>query len=795
MFSVRVLHIIWLSIFSIFFHGSLFSQSLVINEIQSSNSTTICDEYGEYCDWIELYNGTSSSINLLGYSLSDNEDNPQKWIFPSITIGAGEFILVFASGRNQYEGEYLHTNFSISKDGEEILLSNAAEVIIDVFEPVELLSDNSYGRLTDGSNEMSFFLGATPGESNNGQPPFVDYPDIIQFSHQQGFYSNQFSLGISCSNTDAKIYYTLNGEEPDQNSKLYTGPILIYNREQDDNGISMIRTNPETAPESYVWKEPASNIFKGTVIKVRAYHQDQDITPLYTMTYLVHPQMFTKYAGLPVISIVTDSTNLFDYYTGIYVAGNFHDINPDWTWPWGTGNYHQEGDDWERPANMTFFEGNGSVAFQQDVGIRIHGDGSRALPEKSLRIYARSVYGKNSINYKFFEDKDISSFKRILLRNGGQDFLTTMITDEVVQSIVKDVDIESQASRPCIVFINGEFWGIHNIRKRIDEYFLEGNRDVNPDSVNILEIFGAVKEGTNQYYVELMNFIAQNDITIDSNYEWVEQHMDIVNYIDYIIVKQFISIYDWPGNNIAFWQENSQNSKWRWLLYDNDCSLVNYDFNTIIHSTQEGGIGWPVPDTSTYLLRNLLKNQRFEQLYLDRFEYHLLNTFTEEKMNAKLDEIENLIAFVMPEHIARWNYPNNLGAWHYHVNNIRVFFENRPCYMLSHIIDFFDIEDPTYGCGVCDSINIADMSYVNNLIVVWPNPVQEILNVEIQDTILHFESIEIIDLSGRKVADIPINSSDENQQISINVSELNEGVYILSVRIGRLIANKRFVKI
>ncbi len=547
--------ILIISLIALFTPDSLPAQTLVINEMMASNATTITDEDGDYEDWIELFNGGTTAVNLQGFMISDQPSNPGRWTFPSVVIEPGEFLLIFASGKDRQNGPYLHTNFSISASGEYILLSNPQYTVVDYFPPVSLHADNAYGRLTDGADSLVFFEGSTPGYSNDGQPLFVEYADALMFSHEQGFYVQSFSLTAENTHPGGIIRFTTDGSEPHSGSTPFPDSLLVVNREDDENYFSSIRTNPETTPEFYRWHAPDGNVFKGTVIKARSFVNDTAVSPTYTRTFWVHPEMYQRYNQLPVISIVTDSLSLFDYETGIYVPGLHHDLNPGWGWVWGTGNYHQRGEEWERPANIAFFENDGSLAFQQNVGIRIHGGGSRALPQKSLRVYARNVYGKNTIDYAFFPETGVDSYRRILLRNSGQDFYTTMLTDALTHRLVEHLDLETQTVRPAVVFINGEFWGIHHIRDRIDKYYFEYCCGAHPDAIDYLENAGSVIEGSNQAYSELKSFIAENDLAEEQNYLQVAEQIDVENYIDYTIAKHFIATFDWPGNNKEFWRK------------------------------------------------------------------------------------------------------------------------------------------------------------------------------------------------------------------------------------------------
>jgi hypothetical protein len=771
------------------------AQSLVINEIMASNAFTMADEDGDFEDWIELYNGSGQPINLLGYMVTDNLSNPGKWTFPDITIAPGDHLLLFASGKDRLQGPYLHTNFSLRAAGEDVVLSNPEWLVIDHYMPVELTTDNAYGRLTDGADSLVFFAGATPGESNDGQALLEAFPDSLLFSHVQGFYADTFYLQVNSNLEQAVIHYTTDGSDPTTASAILPDSLLIYNRENDENYFSLVRTNPITAPEFYRWHPPQGNIFKGTSLKVRSFIENEAVSPIYTQTYLVHPEMDSLY-GLPVASIVTDSLNLFDYETGIYLAGLHHDLNPSWAWVWGTGNYHQRGDEWERPANMSFFEADGSLAFQQDVGLRIHGDGSRALPQKSLRVYARNVYGKGTIDYAFFPETGVESYQRILLRNAGQDFYTTMLTDALTHRLVEHLDVETQSVRPAVVFVNGEFWGIHHIRDRIDKYYFEYCCGADPDQLDYLEGAGIVKEGSNADYLAMKVFIADNDLQDDENYLQVAEQIDIANYIDYTIAKQYIAAFDWPGNNMEFWRKHEAGGKWRWVYFDNDQSMIDFAFDAIAHSTLEGGPEWPNPDWSTFLFRNLIRNDQFKQQYLDRFEYHFYHTFSEERINKELDSLLQQIEPIMERQIHRWNYPANYNHWVYRIYLHRAFAMKRPCHMLYHLINHFDITDTTYAAGVCDTIhavNVPERLFTDQDFILWPNPASSHIQLRLKYPITTVSKIMVFDVYGRKAKDVELPQTPYIRNILIPINDLASGTYVMRIYTEGSMMHKKFI--
>lgn len=775
--------------FSLCFGSSLSSQGLVINEIMSSNSTTIMDRDGDYEDWIELYNATDSAINLSGYFLSDDLSNPFRWSFPEVNIKPGDFLLVFASGKNKFDGRYYHTDFRIKKSGEPILLSNEEGNLIDYFAPVNLTTDNSFGRRRDGGAELVFFAGATPGKSNDLQPLYIDFHDKIFFSHEQGFYTNEFYLQVINLQSNTELRFTTNGSLPDKNSMLFPDSLLIYNRKNDPNHFSEIPTTPPEVPYPAVWMPPSEGIFKGNVIRIQAFQGEQAVSPVYTKTFFVHPQIFSRY-NLPVISIITDSLNLFDHETGIYIPGIYYEENPDWSWVWGTGNYHQTGKDWERPVVVSFFEKDGKQAFHQNAGIRLHGSGSKALPQKSLRLYARNRYGQNTFDYKFFPEKDVKQFKRIILRNSGQDFYTTMLTDALTHRIVQDkMDLETQSVRPAVVFINGEFWGIHHIRDRVDKYYFEYCCGANPEKIDFLENRHSVKLGSNVDYIDMIEFIETHDMKFDQYYSQVAEQIDIINFIDLVIARQYFAVFDWPGNNMEYWRKQEPEAKWRWIFFDNDMSMTDYKFDAIEHSIIEGNDSWPNPDWSTFLLRNLLKNENFRTVYLERFEFHLINTFTENNIIKELNTLIDDIRPLMNEQINRWNYPRSYGEWMENINKIKKFAAMRPCYMLNLLVEHFNITDERYGGGICDDPE------PDKILVVYPNPVVDEINVKIEDSRNIIKSVNIYDLSGRKVYGNEYPENSYIRELNLHLDQLGSGIYIISVQTDNYLLNKQFIKI
>ena len=395
--DLKILSIILIFFISISIQASA---QIVINEFMSDNTATLADQDGDYSDWIELYNFSNTPINLLNFSLSDQDDELNKWTFPAIIIPAQSFLTIIASGKNRLAIDELHTNFKISSSGESLYLSDELGQIINQIEPVALTENKSYGRSPDGSDNLLPFVFPTPNGSNN-------LNNQLTFEFNGGFYANPFFQKMT-SLTDDTIYYTLDGSIPNDGSIIFPDSLIMGYKYSTANLISNIPTTPEQSLISYkAWESPDYIIDKANILRCATYKNGIRTSDVYTQTYIVDSVIFEKY-DMPIISLVTDANHFFDYDNGIYVKGANHDTaDPAWT-----GNYFQRGDLWEKPVHIEYFEKNGDLGFSQDAGMRIHGGKTRQGAQKSLKFYARDEYGKKYFDEKYLFKKH--SQKRVI---------------------------------------------------------------------------------------------------------------------------------------------------------------------------------------------------------------------------------------------------------------------------------------------------------------------------------------------------------------------------------------------
>lgn len=734
-------------------------QNILINEFVAKNNTTIQDEDGDFSDWIELYNTSNSTISLLNYSLSDDNNDLNKWIFPEITLLPHSYLLVFASSKNRSDTSELHTNFKISSSGEELYLLNNLGIIIDQTDAVNLSDDESYGRIPDGDISCVVINTPTPNSSNSNS-------NTLLFSHQEGFYTTSFSLTINSLLADT-IYYSLNGDIPTEDSNILTNSIVINNKNSHPNILSEIPTTPAQNLISYkAWETPSEIINKATVLRCVSYKNGLRTSKIYTKTFFVDNEIMDKYT-VPVISLITEEENLFNSDSGLFIPGvNFDNTNPEWS-----GNYFKNEDDWERDIHIEYFKNNGSLGFSQDAGIRIHGGKTRQASQKSLRLYARNEYGKKYFNYRLLSQKQVNKYKRFILRTTmGAWGRQTVIKDALAQNIASSLNIDCQDSQPVIVYINGEYWGIHTIKDRIDERYIEYTHGVDKDSVEF-------KERGNVSYENLIEFIENNSLENSSNYEYVKTQIDIDNYIDYTIAELFFSNRDWPANNMKLWRK-VPDGKWRWVLYDLDAGFGNENYNMLSHTTKDdSSVTWPNSPSSTFLFRNLLKNEIFQSQFINRYVDILNWDFDVETMINKLDSIKEIYSSELISHINRWNYPNSFYSWEEDIDDdLLNFLQKRPCAVRDNIMTFFNLTNFDFNC----ELNVEDVDKVDNLTLA-PNPNNGNFFLFSNNSDLINATIIITNINGQIVYKKYNVDIMKNERKYFDLSNLPNNTYVLQI--------------
>jgi hypothetical protein len=821
-------------------HAQVTFSQLIINEVCASNASIIKDSDGEYGDWIEMLNLDTVPVNLAGYCLSDERDNLSKWCFPEYLISPGEYMLIFASGKNirtfpvhwnsiikqgdewkyilpdentgpgwrnkdfndsswlagpsgigygdgddatvipttislymrkhftiddtsqisgcvlqidfddafvaflngiefaragiygnppafswpafvgreatMYAGgeplrydvlnpselliqgenvlaiqvhnisagssdlssipyfsiqvpqkpanpppEILHLsstnfhlNFKLDADGDSLYLTDPEHKFLDSLHIPYIGTDRSLGRRADQPDEWVLFDTATPGNPNTTAYYKGYLEDEPVFSRPGGRFQEAFGLTLSAMNPEDTIYYTTDGSEPGPASFLYEDTISI-------STDAIIR----------------ARIIRGGLLPGR----------IVSRTYFTGADHH-----LPVVCISTDPDNLWDYYNGIYTMGP--DAQADF--PYFDANFWQ---DWERPVHVELYDEDGNLAINSDAGIKIYGGWTRGLPQKSMAVFARQKYNVDRFHYRLFQDKTISDCETFVLRNSGNDWfgvdweIGTMFRDVMMTHLTGDLDIEYPGYRQSIVYINGEYWGIQNIREKINEHFIASNAGVSPDQIDLLENNREVLRGDNEHYTNLISFLQNNDIQLDENYTYVKSQMDVQDFVNYQVAEIYYGNEDWPSNNIKYWRPDSPKGKWRWIIYDTDFGfglwgLNNVYKNSLLFATESNGPDYPNPPWSTFLLRTLLRNRDFRELFINSFADRINTSFRADTVIDLISTLRDNIDEEMFNHVKRWggSYQN----WINRTNDLKSFASIRPGTMLNYL-------NSTYG--------------------------------------------------------------------------------------------------
>jgi hypothetical protein len=767
------------SVFTVFL-CSLFlditAQVLVINEFMAKNATTIQDEDGDYSDWIELYNTGNEELELIGWSLSDDINDLSKWTFPEVTLDSAGYILVFSSDKDRLDPSELHTNFKIGATGEALYLSSPAGVLEDQTAAVELYSDDSYGRVPDGAEDWIGIRTPSPSASNNRS-------NRLLFSHAQGAYHDAFALDIQTLREDT-IYYTLNGEVPTEDSEMYTVPIVIDGAEGNANYFSEIPTSPLQNSISYkAWESPAEEVAKATIFRCASFSLNERTSGIYSMTFFVGDTSLERYST-PMISLITAEENLFSPQSGLFVPGeNFDENNPQLS-----GNYFMTGTDWERPVHIEYFDHGGELVFSQDAGLRIHGGLTRHAAQKSLRLYARSEFGREYFSGQLLPRRALDKHKCFILRGTMGDWGSqTMIKDVLAQAIASPLDVDGQGFRAVTVFVNGEYWGVHLLRDRLDDRYIEDTQGVHRDSVQFWS-------WDNPAYAQLISFIGTHDITLHDPYQFVDSKMDIGGYIDYLIAELFLRNFDWPGNNTAMWRA-LPNGKWHWLLYDLDAGFGIPEANMLNHASQlDTASLWEQGLHSKFLFRSLLENKGFETRFIQRYQEALNEVFVKERMTAILDSIVAILNPEIEEHVARWNFPQSYNSWHQDLeNDVRNFLAKRPCIVRKNLSVFFDRAE--LSCEPIGEWWLNDLGdNWNDLVILAPNPVARHIYILNEYSDMSNASIEILDIRGRLVYDEKAVDIPRYQKTYFNMSEFQSGIYVFRIKSEEYSGRRLFIR-
>ncbi len=386
---------------------------------------------------------------------------------------------------------------------------------------------------------------------------------------------------------------------------------------------------------------------------------------------------------LPVVRITMDPDGLFSDTTGIYVVGK-NGI---------TGycnnalrrNYCQ---DWERSAVIEYQDRHSGETYTSPAGIKIHGNCSRNFPQKSFALFARKKYGNGKFRYPFFSDKENDAFEAFLLRNSGNDNGRSMFRDGLMALLASETgNLDYQAYQPVAVYLNEDYWGIYNIREKVNEHYFADNHGVEPEQLDMLKDTDRLVHGSRDGIDEVVAFLQNNDLDEPDAWAWLSDRVDLPSLINYFIAEIYCANTDWPSNNVCYWRPREGQGKWRWVLYDTDLgfSLHGKGYTMDMFSwlneryTAEGVF---IPNT-LLIFMELMKIPEFREAFNTAVAEQMETVYHPDNVNAVIDSMQHVLSDEMEYHAERWSM--TMEDWHSEIEKMKEFARLRPGYLLEHL--------------------------------------------------------------------------------------------------------------
>ncbi|MCH2213614.1 MAG: CotH kinase family protein [Flavobacteriales bacterium] len=639
-----------LNILMFVFLGAVAQSQVVINEVSAANWNDHVDNYNDHEDWVELYNPGAAAIDLTGYYMSDDEAEPMKWEIPSGTIiGAGDFLLIYCSDRDENVGGNLHTSFKITQARQEAaVISDPSGVIVDSYVlTIANQRNHSRGRVTDGDSNWGIFTNPTPGAANVGAMGEYIPLEILT---TPGYYSGSVSVEIQSADAGAEIRYTTDGTIPTLASTLYTGPVSIT---------------------------------QTSVLRARAFNALTNALP----------------------SFIETNTYFIDDTHGVYIVSVSGDELPTLL----------GGQQIEPIGHFELFSSDGEFLAEASGDFNEHGNDSWAYPQRGIDYIAQDEFGYgNEVGHRIFDAKDRDGFQRLILKAAASDNYPfenggAHIRDAYVQSLsqVADLRLDERTYAPCVMYMNGQYWGVYEIREKVDDLdFTRHYYDQGAGDVDFLKTWGATWEeyGSGDDWDDLRDFILGNDMSDAANYDYVDGLYNTGSLIDYFLLNSYIVSSDWLNWNTGWWRgrnPDGDKKKWRYILWDMDASFDHYiNFTGVPDQSPNADpcdpeqLGDPGGEGHVPIWNTLLNNEEFFADYINRYSDLSTSYFSCEFLINHLDSLINLIEPEMQDHIDRWG--GTMAEWQGNVQNIRDFINVRCAVLNNGFLDCYPELDGPY---------------------------------------------------------------------------------------------------
>jgi hypothetical protein len=618
-----------------------------LNEFLTANFNTngLTDQFGELEDWIELYNYGTNSVDLAGYSLTDDPDYPGKWVFPSVTLGAGQYLVVFASGRDLTAvggTNQLHTSFSLGSAGEYLGLFNAESprTVLTEFAPEypPQRTDYSYGY--DPTNALKYFSAPTPG-ADNGSSTITGAVAEVHFTVERGFFNQPFTLLLNTATPGATIRYTTNGTPPTETTGMVYSNSLVVDRLTTLRALACKTNLLPTVVQTHTYifltnvlNQPTNPPgFPINVWNLSGQTSDYGMDPR-VVTNVLHSNTITgDLLSLPALSIVLRTEDMFG---GSGIRGIYTNTAANVTY--------------EVPCSVELINPDGSAGVQIDCGIRQHGGSSRNNPmKKPFGLKFRGKYGDTKLHYQLFPDTPVDKFNSLVLRPDYNNSWThslyadqrargTLVRDAFFKDVQGAMGDFSSHSRYVHLYINGLYWGVYNPSEDPDDDFAASYFGGDNTQYDAFKGSGSSLSVDGDLVAHNAMLALNNSGLVNlAQYEQIKQYLDVTQYADYMILQLYGANQDWgTRNNWAAIRKRETNATFKYLCWDSERILEGSNDNRI-------GIS---PDN---MQGNLILNAEYRLLFADRVHKHLFNdgvltpTRVAELWKARASQIDRAI--------------------------------------------------------------------------------------------------------------------------------------------------------
>lgn len=471
-------------------------------------------------------------------------------------------------------------------------------------------------------NEARHFATPTPGAPN---PPtgVLGYVSDTKFSAKRGFYETPFDLAITNATPGATIRYTLDGSAPSEtNGVPYSGPIRIattavvrafaFKAGHEPSNVDThsyifaadAAVQPDRPPAGYPasWTDyTGGGTFKADYGMVNpATHPANYARAAGNAKYTAaeaRAALANSIKSLPVLSIATEATNLFDPTTGIY-------LHPA-----------ARGEAWERPVSVELITTNGVEDWHAKAGLHIMGLTSRSLatsPKLNMMLVFGAAYGDTWLTQPFFGDEGPKRIKRIALRSNTRDSWTaeyngfgtaTYIEDGFAKEALMDSGEPATRHRYCQVFINGMYWGLYNPTERPEAHWAEttfGGEDEDYDVIDLC-CGNQLESGDMTEWQQLLAK-SQAGFAADSAFQAIQGNnpdgsrnpglkklLGVDSFIGFAINGYYHASGDWPGNFFVVYDNAAERTGgWRFVTWDTDLGFPGLDPNANKVTPPEG---------------------------------------------------------------------------------------------------------------------------------------------------------------------------------------------------------------